>query len=101
KGELAARLADTDVTPDVGSALSTLLHGGQALLDKVSDNSMGLRERVTTYAPLLLTAEDVINASVRVDAEKIRAEAQGLSRAVGARGQMTMQEILVTRGADL
>ena len=101
KGELAARLADTDVTPDVGSALSTLLNGGQALLDKVADNSIGLRERVTTYAPLLLTAEDVINASVRVDAEKIRAEAQGLSRAVGARGQMTMQEILVTRGADL
>ena len=38
---------------------------------------------------------------MRVDNERIRAEAQGLSRAVGARGQMTMQEILVTRGADL
>jgi signal transduction histidine kinase len=101
KGELQTRLADTDVIPDVQSALSTLLNGGQALLDKVADNSIGLRERVTTYAPLLLTAEDVINASVRVDDEKIRAEAQGLSRAVGARGQMTMQEILVTRGADL
>jgi signal transduction histidine kinase len=101
KGELAARLVDTDVTPDVQSAVSTLLYGGQALLDKVADNSIGLRERVTTYAPLLLTAENVINASVRVDDEKIRAEAQGLSRAVGARGQMTMQEILVTRGADL
>jgi signal transduction histidine kinase len=101
KGELAARLADTDVTPDVRSAVSTLLNGGQALLDKVADNSIGLRERVTTYAPLLLTAENVINASVRVDDEKIRADAQGLSRAVGARGQMTMQEILVTRGADL
>jgi signal transduction histidine kinase len=101
KGELATRLADTDVTPDVQSAVSNLLNGGQALLDKVADNSLGLRERVTTYAPLLLTAEDVINASVRVDDEKIRAEAQGLSRAVGARGQMTMQEILVTRGADL
>ncbi|WP_083679226.1 sensor histidine kinase [Mycobacterium sp. IS-1264] len=101
KGELAARLADTDVTPDVRSAVTNLLNGGQALLSKVADNSIGLRERVTTYAPLLLTAEDVINASVRVDDEKIRAEAQGLSRAVGARGQMTMQEILVTRGADL
>jgi signal transduction histidine kinase len=101
KGELQARLADTDVTPDVRSAVSTLLNGGQTLLDKVADNSIGLRERVTTYAPLLLTAEDVVNASVRVDDEKIRAEAQGLSRAVGARGQMTMQEILVTRGADL
>jgi signal transduction histidine kinase len=101
KGELQTRQADTDVTPDVQSGVSTLLNGGQALLDKVADNSIGLRERVTTYAPLLLTAEDVINASVRVDDEKIRAEAQGLSRAVGARGQMTMQEILVTRGADL
>jgi signal transduction histidine kinase len=101
KYELQARLADTDVIPDVRSGVSTLLNGGQALLDKVADNSIGLRDRVTTYAPILLTAEDVVNASVRVDSEQIRAEAQGLSRAVGARGQMTMQEILVTRGADL
>ncbi len=101
KYELQSRLADTDVTPDVRSGVSTLLNSGQGLLDKVADNSIGLRDRVTTYAPILLTAEDVINASVRVDHERIRAEAQGLSRAVGARGQMTMQEILVTRGADL
>ncbi|OBF60346.1 histidine kinase [Mycobacterium sp. 852002-50816_SCH5313054-b] len=101
KHELQQRLADTDVTPDVRSGVSTLLNGGQGLLDKVADNSVGLRDRVTTYAPLLLTAEDVINASVRVGNERIRAEAQGLSRAVGARGQMTMQEILVTRGSDL
>ena len=99
--ELQQRLADTDVTPDVRSGVSTLLNGGAGLLDKVADNSIGLRERVTTYAPLLLTAEDVINASVHVDNERIRAEAQALSRAVGARGQMTMQKILVTRGADL
>ncbi|HWT48696.1 MAG TPA: sensor histidine kinase, partial [Mycobacterium sp.] len=101
KYELQTRLADTDVTPDVRSGVSTLLNGGQGLLDKVADNSIGLRDRVTTYTPILLTAEDVINASVRVDNERIRAEAQGLSRAVGARGQMTMQEILVTKGADL
>ncbi|HET7073439.1 MAG TPA: ATP-binding protein [Mycobacterium sp.] len=101
KYELQTRLADTDVTPDVRSGVSTLINGGQGLLDKVADNSIGLRDRVTTYAPILLTAEDVINASVRVGDEQIRAEAQGLSRAVGARGQMTMQEILVTRGADL
>lgn len=101
KHELQQRLADTDVTPDVRSGVGTLLNGGQGLLDKVADNSIGLRDRVTTYAPLLLTAEDVINASVRVGNERIRAEAQGLSRAVGARGQMTMQEILVTRGSDL
>ena len=101
KYELQTRLADTDVIPDVRSGVSTLLNGGQALLDKVLANSISLRDRVTTYAPILLTAEDAINASVRVDSEQIRAQAQGLSRAVGARGQMTMQEILVTRGADL
>ena len=101
KHELQTRLADTDVTPDVRSGVTTLLGGGQALVDKVADNSIGLRDRVTTYAPILLTAEDVINASVRVDNEQIRAQTQGLSRAVGARGQMTMQKILVTRGADL
>jgi len=101
KYELQTRLGDTNVIADVRSGVSTLLNGGQGLLDKVADNSIGLRDRVTTYAPILLTAEDVINASVRVEDERIRAEAQGLSRAVGARGQMTMQEIMVTRGADL
>lgn len=101
KYELQTRLADTDVTPDVRSGVNTLLNGGQALLDKVLGNSIGLRDRITGYAPLLLTAEDAINASVRVDSEQIRAQVQGLSRAVGARGQMTMQEILVTRGAEL
>ncbi|MDT5203917.1 MAG: hypothetical protein QOD34_553 [Mycobacterium sp.] len=99
KDELQLRLADTEVIPDVRSGVNTLLNGGQALLDK--DNSIGLRDKVTTYAPLLLTAEDAINASVRVDSEQIRSQVQGLSRAVGARGQMTLQEILVTRGADL
>lgn len=99
--ELETRLRDTDVTPEVRSGVDTLLDGGQMLVNKVSDNGLGLRERVTLYAPILLTAEDVINASVRVDDEKIRAQTAGLSRAVGARGQMTMQKILVTRGADL
>ncbi|MGO8767517.1 ATP-binding protein [Mycobacterium sp.] len=101
KHELQQRLADTDVTSDVRSGVNNLLNGGQTLLDKVADNSIGLRDRVTTYAPILLTAEDVINASVHVDDRKIRAQTEGLSRAVGARGQMTMQKILVTRGADL
>jgi len=101
KHELQTRLADTDVTSDVRSGVSSLLSDGQALVDKVTANTIGLRDRVTTYAPLLLTAENVINASVRVDNEQIRAQTEGLSRAVGARGQMTMQKILVTRGADL
>ncbi|RAV02624.1 ATP-binding protein, partial [Mycobacterium colombiense] len=101
KYELQSRLDDTDVSSDVRSGVNNLLDGGQMLVNKAADPALGLRERVTLYAPILLTAEDVINASVRVDDEKIRAQAQGLSRAVGARGQMTMQKILVTRGADL
>jgi signal transduction histidine kinase len=78
-----------------------MLDGGQTLLDNVASNKLGLRQRVTTYAPILLTAENAIDGSVRVDNEKIRAAAQGLSRAVGARGQMMMQRLLITRGADL
>ncbi|BBZ73725.1 hypothetical protein MPRS_48180 [Mycobacterium paraseoulense] len=101
KYELDTRLRDTDVSPEVRSGVNNLLDGGQMLVNKATDNGLGLRERVTLYAPILLTAEDVINASVRVDDEKIRAQTQGLSRAVGARGQMTMQKILVTRGAEL
>ncbi|ORW18499.1 histidine kinase [Mycobacterium nebraskense] len=101
KYELQTRLEDTDVSADVRSGVNNLLDGGQMLVNKATDNGLGLRERVTLYAPVLLTAEDVINASVRVDDEKIRAQAQGLSRALGARGQMTMQKILVTRGAEL
>lgn len=101
KNELQTRLGDTDVTDDVRAGVNNLLDAGQMLVNKVAEGSLGLRERVTFYAPILLTAENVINASVRVDDERIRAQAQGLSRAVGARGQMTMQKILVTRGAEL
>lgn len=95
KYELQTRLADTDVIADVRSGVNTLLNGGQALLDKVLADSIGLRDRVTAYAPLLLTAQNVIDASVRVDSEQIRTQVQGLSRAVGARGQMTMQLSLI------
>lgn len=101
KHELQARLDDTDAVPDVRAGVNTMLNGGQALLDRVASNSIGLRERVTTYAPILLTAENAVDGSVRLDNEKIRAAAQGLSRAIGARGQMMMQQLLVTRGADL
>ena len=101
KHELQARLAETDVAADVGAGVSAMLNGGQALLDKVASNAIGLRERVTTYAPILLTAENAVDGSVRVDNVQIRAEAQGLSRAIGARGQMMMQQLLITRGADL
>ncbi|BAV40452.1 ATP-binding protein [Mycobacterium ulcerans] len=100
KNELQTRLANTNVLSDVRSGVNSVLNGGQALLDQTLANTSSLRDRVTAYVPLLLTAEDAINASVRVDNEQIRAEVQGLSRAVGARGQMTLQEILVTRGAE-
>jgi len=101
KRRLQHRLSDTDVATDVGTGIKTLLDGGQGLLNKVATNSIGLRERVTLYAPILLTAEDTITGSVRIDDEKIRAQTQGLSRAVGARGQMMMQQLLVTLGGEL
>ncbi|MCV7401905.1 sensor histidine kinase [Mycobacterium fragae] len=101
KSELEARLADTDVAADVRSGVGVLLNGGQALLDRVASNQIGVRDQVTTYAPILLTAENAIDGSVRVDDEKLRAAAQGLSRAIGARGQMQMQQLLITRGGDL
>jgi signal transduction histidine kinase len=101
RGELQRKLSSTNVDPDVRSGITTLLNGGPALLDRVASNSIGLVDTVTTYAPMLLTAEDAITGSVRVNDEKILAEAQGLSRAVGARGQMFMQKLLVNRGGEL
>jgi signal transduction histidine kinase len=101
KHELEARLAETNVDSDVDTGVTALLDSGETLLDAVATNGMPLRLRVTTYAPILLTAENTIDASVRVRDERIRAAAQGLSRAIGARGQMTMQQLLITRGADL
>ena len=101
KQTLQTRLRDTAVVPDVGKGITSLLQGGQALLDKVAANGIGLRDRVTSYAPILLTAEDVVNGSVRVDDETIRNETLGLSRAIGARGQMMMQQLLVNLGGEI
>ncbi|MET0473402.1 MAG: ATP-binding protein [Mycobacterium sp.] len=101
KQNLQRRLAATDVVPDVRTGVTSLLDSGQSLLDQVSANGIDLRGRITAYAPILLTAEDAINGSVRVDDEKIRAETLGLSRAIGARGQMMMQQLLVNLGGDL
>ncbi|HTY27007.1 MAG TPA: sensor histidine kinase [Mycobacterium sp.] len=101
KAALQKKLNDTDVAADVRTGVTTLLTDGQKLLGAVSSNAIGLRERVSTYAPILLTAEDAINGSVRLGDEKLRAQAQGLSRAVGARGQMFMQELLVEQGGEL
>jgi signal transduction histidine kinase len=101
KSALQDRLGSTDVAADVRSGVRTILGGGQGLLDKVAAGGLGLRERVTGYAPILLTAEDAITGSVRVGDEKTRAQAQGLSRAVGARGQMMMQQLLINQGGEL
>ncbi|BBY28445.1 sensor histidine kinase [Mycolicibacterium sediminis] len=101
KGDLRSQLEATDVVPDVADGVTSLLDDGQALLDQVAANGIGLRDRVTTYAPILLTAEDAVNGSVRVDDERIRAETLGLSRAMGARGQMMMQQLLVNLGGDI
>src|SRR5689334_3751559 len=98
---LQRRLTDTDVAPDVSKGATTMIGAGQALMDKVTANSIGLRDRVQAYTPILLTAEDAINGSVRVDDERIRSQALGLSRAVGARGQMMIQQLLVNLGGEL
>lgn len=103
RADLQRRLTDTpDVPPDVHKGVTSMLQGGQAQVNKIGGaNSIPLFDRVTAYVPILLTAEDAITGSVRVDDQRIRAEAQGLGRAVGARGQMMMQQLVVNAGAEL
>jgi signal transduction histidine kinase len=101
KAELHQRLADTDVVSDVRLATNTLLDYGQDLVNKVMSNAIDLRARVMTYAPLLLTSETAITGSVRSDDQNVQHQAEALSRAVGARGQMSMQQMLVSRGGEL
>lgn len=97
KTALENRLKDASADTDVNADISNLLDGGQNLLDGISANTIALRDRVTAYAPILLTAEDAIAGSVRGDT-KLRTEAEGLSSAVGVRGQMFMQQLLVDQG---
>lgn len=101
KAALRNRLDATDVVPEVRLAVTTLLDYGQDLVNKVTANSIDLRQRVITYAPLLLTAETAITGSARGDDQDVRLKAEALSRAIGARGQMALQQMLVNRGADL
>jgi signal transduction histidine kinase len=101
KTQLQQRLDTSDPLSDVRLAVTTLLNYGTDLVDKVSKNQLDLLQQVTVFVPLLLTAETAITGSVRVDDETIRLQAEGLSRAVGARGQMAMQRMLVERGGDL
>ncbi|UUO01100.1 ATP-binding protein [Mycolicibacterium novocastrense] len=99
--ELELRMAATDVAPDVRQGITTMINDGQALMDRVTSNSIGLRDGIQSYALLLLPAEDAVTGSVRVDDERIRAQTVGLARAIGARGQMTMQTLALTRGGEL
>ncbi|MDA2894698.1 ATP-binding protein [Mycolicibacterium sp. BiH015] len=100
KSELQHLLGATEVDDSVRLATNTLIDYGQDLIDKITAGSVDLRTRVMTYAPLLITAETAITGLVGDDAA-VRAEGDVLSRAVGARGQMAMQRMLVTRGGDL
>jgi signal transduction histidine kinase len=99
--DLQKRLTSADVPPDVSKGVNAMISEGQGLVDKVTANNIGLRDRVQAYTPILLTAEDAIIGSVRVDDERIRAETSGLSRAIGARGQMMIQQLLVNQGGEL
>ena len=99
--QLQRRLSDTDVADRRQQGRHE--HAGQRAGPDGQGHIQQHRpgDTVTTYAPILLTAEDAINGSVRVDDEQIRPQALGLSRAIGARGQMLMQQLLVNLGAEL
>lgn len=99
RDQLQQRLDSTDVIDDVRLSVNTLLSYGQDLLNKVEADEIDLRQRVTTYTPLLLTAETAISGSVGgVSSEDIRTDAEGLSRAIGARGQMAVEQMLIDGG---
>ncbi|MEH3142849.1 MAG: ATP-binding protein [Mycobacterium kyogaense] len=99
--DLQRQLAATDVDDAVRLATNTLLDFGRDLVAKSTSGGNDLRGRVKTYAPLLITAETAITGLVAGDDETVREAGEALARAIGARGQMTMQQMLVDRGADL
>lgn len=101
KTELEHLLGAAPVDDSVRLATNTLIDYGQDLLDKIAANTIDLRGRVMSYAPLLVTAETAISGLVGADDASVRAEGEALSRAVGARGQMALQQMLVTRGGEL
>ena len=49
--ELQRRLADTDIAPDVRAGVTTLVDGGQALMEKVTSNTIGLRDLIQALRP--------------------------------------------------
>ncbi|MGB3232979.1 MAG: HAMP domain-containing protein, partial [Mycobacterium sp.] len=101
RAALDQQLAATEVSDDVRLATNTLLDYGQDLVDKVGAGTVDLRARVMTYAPLLITAETAITGLVANDDQDVQSQGAALSRAVGARGQMAMQQMLVNRGGDI
>ncbi|MGV9797844.1 ATP-binding protein [Mycobacterium sp. NPDC003449] len=100
KSDLQQRLDSTDVSGDVRQAVDNLTGQGQELVDAVTSKSVDLRQGILTYAPLLLTAEAAITGSAHSDDQHVQAQVEALSRAIGARGQMAIQQMLVTRGGD-
>ncbi|MGE5693785.1 MAG: ATP-binding protein [Candidatus Sericytochromatia bacterium] len=101
RAELERRLSGTAVDPDVRAAITTMLNSGPALLDRSASNSIGLIDTVTTYMPILSSTQDAIVGSVRVDDENVRTQTVGLGRAVGVRGQVFIQQLLVARGGEI
>jgi signal transduction histidine kinase len=101
KTDLRQRADATKVADDVGQAVNSLVDKGQELVGAVTTNAVDLRTRVMGYGSLLLTAETAVTGSVRTDDQDLQMKAEALSRAIGARGQMMMQRLLVTRGGDL
>lgn len=101
KSELQHLLGAIEVDDSVRLATNTLIDYGQDLIDKSAADAVDLRARVMTYAPLLITAETAITGLVGADDAAVRAEGDVLARAVGARGQMAMQRMLVNRGGEL
>nr|WP_026357211.1 HAMP domain-containing sensor histidine kinase [Mycobacterium sp. 141] len=101
KTDLRQRTDSTQVADDVGQSVHGLLDKGQELVGAVTTNAVDLRTQVMEYGSLLLTAETAVTGSVRTDDQDVQLKADALSRAIGARGQMMMQQLLVTRGGDL
>ncbi|GAA1655862.1 hypothetical protein MMUR_52600 [Mycolicibacterium murale] len=94
--ELQERVDSVDPVSDVRLAVTDLLTLGRQLV--ADAGSSPLPEQVSSFSPLLLTAETAITGSVRGADESVRVQAEGLARAVGARGQMAMQRLLVQSG---
>ncbi|MDT0551590.1 hypothetical protein, partial [Streptomyces lonegramiae] len=88
------------MSEDVGQAITGLLGKGQQLVDAVMSDSIDLRQRILDYGPLLLTGEAAITGSVHSNQQTVQAQVEALARAVGARGQMAIQRMLVNRGGD-